>query len=278
MFLELRRNAKAKLLQKYLRRRLAQKKTKVKMYFKCMVIRIQKFYRRRLKVKRKCATFLKKYFKAIKARRKVIKLLKITNGSSKLLRVWERVKERRSIKFLSRHSKAITIQSFFKMKAKKKVFKRMLKALAQDKLRKLLMTHLLKEMKKVAKRLRYEMNVKARTCQKNLRRLLAKKKVKKLLTLRLKNDKAKFIQKFLRRRNAQLYVLFKQIQLASVIKLQKFFRMIMAKNKLKSLRHRQEKEEVKKKKQIEKKFQKAGPKRVEKDIENYIESLFHREL
>ena len=53
--------------------------------------------------------------------------------------------------------------------------------------------------------------------------------------------------------------------------------MLKAKKQLRRLKAKQDKHEEKKKKQIAKKFQKGG-KCVEKDIENYIESLFHREL
>eukprot|EP00347_Sterkiella_histriomuscorum_P013320 403365167 len=77
----------------------------------------------------------------------------------------------------------------------------------------------------------------------------------------LKNKKASLIQNYLRKRLAQN---------------RSFFRKLLAKRKLRRLQKIKTKRDTQRKQEIEKKFQKSN--RVEKDIENYIESLFHREI
>ncbi|CDW84976.1 protein monoglycylase ttll8 [Stylonychia lemnae] len=270
------KNKRAKLIQAHIRRLKAKRSIKEKLTFKCMVVRIQKFYKRRFRNKKQKAIFLQKYLKGIYHRQKVAKLIAIKQSSEKLKFLIHRKQKANSFKRFKINNCAIKIQSLIRMFINRGKYKNQLKCISMTKIKNILRQYLFMRIKKQAELYNQEINNKSQLVQKNLRRYLAKIKVQKIQSIKLKNINAIKVQKYLKGYLAKNLIQFKRKMLDSIIKIQALFRMGLVKNKIKKMKKLKRKKENKKKKEIDQRFEKS--KKIEKDIENYIESLFHREI
>ena len=71
--------------QRYMRGHLARVMAKQERTKRCLIVRIQRFYKRRFRMKNKSARLVQKYLKGKTAVKKVQKLRKIASGAARLL-------------------------------------------------------------------------------------------------------------------------------------------------------------------------------------------------
>jgi hypothetical protein len=109
-------------VQRYLRRRLAQREVRLKMGERAMVVRIQRFVKRWCRKKRQMTVIIQARLRQVRAKRKVARYLRITRGSSKLLEVDNHLKVKKAFLSILQNSKAVLIQTYLRTKlAKNKV-------------------------------------------------------------------------------------------------------------------------------------------------------------
>ena len=95
-----------------------------------MVVRIQRFYKARHRLKQRSALLLQTLMKRRCASKRVRRLLKISQGSAVLRHRLQKHKVQAAVQDWRRHSKAITVQSVFRMVVLRQKYRLTLKALA----------------------------------------------------------------------------------------------------------------------------------------------------
>ena len=85
-------------------------------------MRIQRFIKRWCKKKRQMTVLIQARLRQVRAKKKVTKFLRITRGSSKLLKVYNHLKVKKAFLSILQNSKAVLIQKYLRTKlAKNKV-------------------------------------------------------------------------------------------------------------------------------------------------------------
>ena len=113
----------SRICQRYIRGHLARETARKERTKLCLIVRIQRFYKRRFRIKNKSARLVQKYLKGIRTVKKVQKLRKIAIGATRLLKTVQRHWKKLAVLHFRKQTKAITIQSWFKMVLKRKSYR-----------------------------------------------------------------------------------------------------------------------------------------------------------
>ena len=127
---EVRLQTNAVKCQRHLRGYLARKNVLKRRDYKCKVVRIQRFYKGRFRMKKRSAVSVQRMLRGYLCNRKVTKLMLISRGAQTLLMAKQKHEKRDAIKTLRRHAKVIRLQSFIRMRQQRKAYVARLSSIA----------------------------------------------------------------------------------------------------------------------------------------------------